>query len=352
MRGPGRIAISHEHAPLTQVPLLELTWGFMNFKTFAAALELGLFTMLADGEQVTADEFADRIGLQARPARVLLAACASLGLLTKRGDKYLNSELAEKYLVAGQPEYFGGFVTFYDRLLYPAWHRLPEALRTGSPVAWDPDNQDFAYSPADEALTEVFWEAMFALARSTANALAGVYDFTAHRRLLDVGGGSGGFPIALCERHPELTATVFELPHVCPLAAAKIEAAGLTARIGTVPGDFLKDDELPGGHDIALLSQILHNHDEPANRALLAKVYAALPAGGAVLICELLLNDERTGPPAAAVMGVNMVVGMTGGENYAEGQYGRWLTDTGFTDVRVVRFSAAGANGAVVARKP
>lgn len=337
---------------MTQLPLLELTSGFMSFKTFAAALDLEIFTRLAGGRQLTAEEFAAEAGLAPRPARVLLAACASLGLLGKSGDRYANSELAEEFLVIGKPQYFGGFVRFYDRQLYPAWHRVLEAIRSNTPVAWDPDAQDMAFSAADDAMTELFWEAMHALAGSTARALAGVYDFGPHRRLLDVGGGSGGFPVELCQRFPELSGVVYELPHVCPIAAGKIAAAGLASRIGTVAGDFRSDPALPSGFDVALLSQILHCQGEDANRALLDKVHAALTPGGAVLICELLLNEERTGPRAAALMGMNMLVGHFGGQNYTESEYRCWLEGAGFTDVRVVRFSSAGADGAVVARKP
>jgi SAM-dependent methyltransferase len=337
---------------LSQLPLFELTSGFMSFKTFAAAIELGLFTMLAGGRSLTAAEFAAEAGLQPRPARLLLAACASLGLLDATGDRYRNTALAEEFLVVGRPYYFGGFVRFYDRQLYLPWHRVLEALRTNRPVAWDPDTQDSAFSAADDATTELFWEAMHALAGATARALTRVYDFGAHRRLLDVGGGSGGFPIELCQRFPALIAAVYDLPHVCPIAAGKVARAGLADRIGTIEGDFHADPKLPAGFDVILLSQVLHGQDEPANRRLLDKVLAALTPGGVVLVCELMLNEELTGPRAAAVMGMNMLVGHVGGQNYAEPEYRCWLHDAGFTGVEVVWFESAGANGAVVARKP
>jgi hypothetical protein len=322
----------------------------MSFKTFAAAVEIDLFTRLADGRAVTVDEFADEFGMQHRPADIMLAACASLGLLDKTGDRYHNTPLAEKFLVAGRPYYFGGFVKFYDQL-YPAWHKVNDALRTNRPVMWDAGERDTAFSADDAVMMETFWEAMHSLAGSTAHALAEVYDFSGHRKLLDVGGGSGGFPIELCQRVPGLSATVYELPHVCPIVERKVKDAGLDGTIGTVAGDFHTDPALPGGHDVILLSQILHCEGEQANRALLAKCWDALPPGGVVLVVELLLNAERTGPPAAALMGMNMLVGQLEGKNYAETEYLSWLADAGFEDMDIVRFDAAGANGAVVARK-
>jgi hypothetical protein len=337
---------------LNQFPLLQLTNGFMAFKTFAAAVELGVFTALADGRALDVDGFGAEFGLARRPARVLTAALASLGLLEATPEGYRNSALAEAFLIEGRHDYFGGYVRFNDHMLYPGWRRAADALRTDRPVIWDPDEQESVFGPEDEMIMGLFWEAMHSLAGFTANALAEVYDFAGHRRLLDVGGGSGGFPIALGRRVPSLASTVYELPHVCPIADGKIAEAGLTGTVSTHPGDFTKDAELPGGHDVVLLSQILHDHDEETGRALLAKTFAALEPGGTVLVCEFLLNPERTGPQEAALMGMNMLIGLAGGQNYAENEYADWLAEAGFERIEVRRFVSAGANGVVIGRKP
>jgi hypothetical protein len=323
----------------------------MSFKAFAAAVELDVFTRFSGERLMSVDEFAAELQVEHRPADILLAALASLDLLEKKGDAYKNSALAEEFLVTGREHYFGGYVRYYDRKLYPGWQRAVEAIATNRPVLWDPDKQDSVFDPKDDVVMGMFWEAMHSLAGFTANALSDVHDFGAYRRLLDVGGGSAGFPIALCSRIPGLSATVYELPHVCPIALAKIEAAGLAGTIDTLAGDFAKDVDLPSGYDVILLSQILHCLDEQTGRDLLEKCWRALPQGGAVLICEHLLNPERTGPAPAALMGMNMLIGQVGGKNYAETEYMSWLADIGFSDIDVVRFDAAGANGAVIARK-
>ena len=208
------------------------------------------------------------------------------------------------------------------------------------------------FTTADPQLLATFWEAMYSTSIFTARALGGAVDLTGRRRLLDVGGGSGAYPIELCRLFPGLTATVLDLPHVCEIAAGKIELAGLGDRISTRPGDFLTDAALPGGHDTLLLSMILHDWDEPTNRELLAKAYAALPAGGLVIVSELLLDADRTGPAPAALMGMNMLVETEGGRNYSDAEYADWLTGAGFTEVRTVRFDAPGANGVVLGVKP
>ncbi|GAB1639723.1 methyltransferase [Krasilnikovia sp. MM14-A1259] len=337
---------------LNQAPLLDLVNGIKRSKTLAAAVDLDLFTWLAGGRSATVTEFAAEYGLSQRPADLLLTALVSIGLLDKDGDRYANSALSERFLVAGKPDYFGGYVQLYDRKIYPGWLDVSRALRNNRPTAWDPAVQDSLFSEHDALVMETFWEGMHAIAGMTARALADVYDFAPFRRLLDVGGGSGGFPIALCERYPGLSATVHDLPHVCPIAAEKVEAAGLENRIRTVAGDFAKDAALPAGHDVILLSQILHDHGEASNRALLKKCWDALPPGGAVVIVEFVLDTDRTGPPEAALMGMTMLVVTPEGKNCSDAEYASWLAEAGFVDLKAVRFEAAGANGAVIARKP
>ncbi|NLU76694.1 methyltransferase domain-containing protein [Streptomyces sp. HNM0575] len=337
----------------SQLPLLQLTNGFMSFKTFAAAVELDVFTRLAGGRAVTAGEFAELIGIEPRPADILLTALTSIELLEKDGETYRNAPVAEEYLVEGRPYFFGGYLQFYNHAMYPGWQHVVQSLRTNRPMFVDSDKQKSVFGSAeDRFLMDFFWNAMHALAGYTARALGEVYDFSQHRRLLDVGGGSGGFPIELCRRIPGLEASVYELPHVCDIVTEKVEAGGMEHAVTAVPGDFTTDTELPGGHDVILLSQVLHCGDEASNRELLAKCWKALEPGGAVLICELLINAERSGPSTAALMGMNMLLSHPGGQNYSETEYASWLTDAGFAEPYVVRFEAAGANGAVVAHKP
>ncbi|MFC8850259.1 MULTISPECIES: methyltransferase [unclassified Micromonospora] len=332
-------------------PLMRLVAGVWGFKTLAVGVDFGLFTRLAGGRTITVAEAATEFGLDERPADLLLAASASLGLLERVGDGYRNTELAEQFLVEGRPYYFGAQVRYSDLRTYLPWHRIGDALRTNRPLTWDPQAQKSMFDTTDPEMVAQFWDAMFSTSGFTARALADTYDFGAHARLLDVGGGAGAFPIEFCRRLPQLRATILDLPHVCARAQERIAAEGLTGRIGTVAGDFLADSALPGGHDIVLLSMILHDWDEPTNRALLAKCHAALPPGGAVVICELLLDDDRSGPPEAALMGMNMLVETEGGRNYSGAEYAAWLADAGFVGVERLSFDAPGANGAVVGRR-
>ncbi|QSB17303.1 methyltransferase domain-containing protein [Natronosporangium hydrolyticum] len=329
---------------------MRLVTGFWGFKTLAAALELELFATLAGGRIRSAAELGAELGLPERATDVLLAACASLGLLERAGDGYRNTPQAEQFLVPGQRYYFGDQVRHADRRA-GAWQRLTEALRTDQPASWEAGSQDSVFDTDDPQFLGSFWEAMHSTSSFTAARLAEAYDFSPHTRLLDVGGGSGACAIELCRRYPSLRATIYDLPVACRVADEKIAESGLGGRIDAVRGDFRSDPALPPGYDAILLSSILHDWDEPTGRALLRLCHAALPAGGVVVISELLLNPERTGPADAALMGMNMLVNTEGGRNYSETEYSQWLRETGFGEVTVVRFDAPGANGAVLGVK-
>ncbi len=347
---PPRVA-DHDLTPISPLPLMQLSIGFWSFKTLAAADELGLFACLSGTDGRTVDELAELLSIGQRPAELLVTACASIGLLERRDGRFVNSALADEFLVPGKPYHFGGWVRMLDRRLYPAWGRLTEAVRSNRPTSWNPDEQAHIFDSEDPELLALFWEAMHSLSTITARELGAHVDLSASAALLDVGGGSGAYDIELSRRYPNLRATVFDLPPVCEIASKKIAAAGYEDRVAVAPGDFLTDLELPGGHDVVLLSMIMHDWTPEQDLMILRKCFAALPPGGRIVISELLVNDEKTGPPAAALMSLNMLV-ETVGRNYTAREYGQWLHAAGFVDVQTVTFEAPGANGAVLARRP
>ncbi|ARF59087.1 methyltransferase [Streptomyces gilvosporeus] len=329
-------------------PLFALTSGLWASQALVAAEAVGLFTFLSQEGGAGAAETAEGLGIPARPAEMLLTACASLDLLRRDGERYVNSPVAEEYLVRGRPYYFGDYVRMLQHYVYPGWMRVTDAVRTGRPTRQAPEPDKGLFEA--ENRPELFWDGLYPLSALTGRALARAVDFGAGR-LLDVGGGGGAFAVELCRYHPGLRATVYDLPHVCAFTADRIAEAGLSERIGVHPGDFFADPELPGGHDTILLSMILHDWDEPRNRELLAACFRALPSGGTLVISELLVDDDKTGPADAALMSLNMLIG-TPGRNYTAAEYGQWLRAAGFDGVRTVPFRAPGANGAVLARKP
>ncbi|MFF8725824.1 methyltransferase [Streptomyces sp. NPDC015171] len=346
-----------EQAPPDLSGLLRITGGMWAAQTLAGAVEIGLFTHLAAAGGATAGELAAGLGLGARPAEVLLTACAALGLLhtdgppdpgAPAGPRYRNSPAADTYLVRERPHYLGDYIIMVRDHTTPGWLRITEALRSDTPSRWAPEQHERIFD--EENRSTAFWDGLFPLSRLTARALGEAVDLGGTDRLLDVGGGGGAFAIELCRRFPRLRTTVYDLPFVCAYTEKRVAAAGLSERISLRPGDFFAEPELPAGHDAVLLSMILHDWDEPRNRRLLAACHRALPPGGLIVVSELLVDDDKTGPLDAALMSMNMLAG-TWGRNYTAAEYGGWLRETGFRAVRTVRFEGPGANGAVIARK-
>lgn len=336
----------------TPLALLRLLDGFRGTKALTAAVRLGVFDLLASEGTLSALACAQRLKLEERPARMLLTACTALGLLDFDGYGFANSSSADEFLVRSRPLYFGDFVLLVDEEQYQPWGDLVAALQENRPVVWAPQAEK--RFPADRADIEpLFWNGMSSVSAFTAHAVSRSFDFSGFRSLLDVGGGRGDFSIELCMHQPRLRATVYDLPSVCRLTERKVAASGLSDRIGAQAGDLLLDDELPAGHDLILLSNVLHMWDEATVVKALRKCLTALNDGGALVVAEAFVDDDGTGPVGAALMSLNMLVHTAGGRNYTRREYEAWLTAAGFSAICRVPLivDAPGANGLVIGRK-
>ncbi|WP_017603259.1 methyltransferase [Nocardiopsis alkaliphila] len=329
-------------------PLMRMTTGLWVSQTLSAAEEVDLFTFLSEKGGSDLTELAYGLNLSERPTEVLVTACAALGLLRRQGDHIVNTDLAEDYLVRGTPYFLGDYIRMLREFVYPGWMRVADAVREDRPVR--DESAPGAGIFAKENRPAFFWNGLWPLSALTAQTLAAEVDLSFITSLLDVGGGGGAFAVELCRRYRDLSVTIYDLPHVCEHTQEFLRGMDHGERVRFHAGDFFAED-LPRGHDAILLSMILHDWAEEANRELLDKCYRALPAGGLIVISELLVDDDRSGPLEAALMSMNMLVG-TPGRNYAVGEYRSWLEDAGFTRTRVVSFHAPGANGVVLARKP
>ncbi|MGH7431249.1 MAG: methyltransferase, partial [Candidatus Methylomirabilales bacterium] len=312
---------------LTAIPLMQIISGFWASKTLATAVGLDLFTQLS-GRGVDVHQLSQLLQIHPRPAEMLLSGCASLGLLEKRGERYHNSPLSEEFLVRGKPYYFGGVITLLDRRLYLPWNRLPEAIKTNRAQTWGDQPGIFEAISANPEEQRIFTEGMHSFSVQSGKAVAAAFDFSPFAHLLDVGGGSGAYCIEATRRYPHLRATVFDLPAALEIAREKIAEAAFADRITTHPGDFFHE-ALPKGADVVLLSMILHDWTPEKNRVILKKCFDALPSGGAMIVSELMMNDEKTGPVPAALMSLNMLI-ETEGRNYTWAEYTRWLEEVGF----------------------
>ncbi len=317
---------------MTTRRLNDLGLGFMQSGTLVAAVELGLFDALADGARPV-NEMQDQIGLTGDRADKLISAAASMDLLVRDGDKVANTPETDRFLVKGKNTYFGDYLTHLAKGSYASWGNLAERLRE-SP-ADGPGRYYATGNDPDEA--RALTEAGYTGSQGTARRLVRRFDFSGYRHLLDLGGGSGVYSIEACRQNPDLTATVFDFENVCVVAREFIERAGFSSRIDARVLDFTRDD-LPEGADVVLLCGNIHAYDEETARRVVANAYKALPAGGVMIICDYMLDDDRAGPPVAAFISVSQAFSGGRGGVHSGADFASYLSDAGFTVDKVEEF--------------
>lgn len=311
----------------TAEQVLELARAFQPACILAAAAELDIFTAL-DNRPTTATCLAAKLGTDARATAVLLDALAALDLLEKQEDTYsVPAEVAE-ILSEQSPENVLSGVRHLGNCLR-RWAQLAQVTKTGTAAQRVPSMR------GQEADTAAFIGAMHNFcAPITEEVIERLRPLT-FRHLLDIGGASGTWTIAFLRAAPDAKATLFDLPEVIPLARKRIAEAGLSNRVDLVAGDFYEDD-LPGGADLAWVSAITHQNSRRQNRALFAKVHAALKQDGIIAIRDIVMNDSRTTPAAGALFAVNMLVGTKAGGTYTFDEFEQDLLHAGFTNVTLI----------------
>jgi SAM-dependent methyltransferase len=296
--------------------VLRVATGFMASKHLFAAAELGIFEALAD-EPATLDQVSERTGLPRSCARISLDALTALGLLERDVDRYRNGPEAAVFLAGTAGPDLRPLLRFWDRLSYRSWMSLASALAEG--------NSRQAPPRLSEEEARIFSEGVEAITAAPARALAEAHDWSQHTRVLDVGGGTGSFLLALFDQHPHLQGTLVELP-----AVAAIAREGLAGRADVVAADALTDP-LPSGHDAILVANLIHLLSPDSTRKLLARLRAVSAAGTALLLVDFFTDDSHTDPPFAALMAGEFRLVSPEGDVYSEREINDWLTETGWT---------------------
>ena len=173
-----------------------------------------------------------------------------------------------------------------------------------------------------------------ALTGPAAAALATAYDFSSHRRLLDLGGGTGSFLSAVLRRHPHLSGTLIDMPEVAALARDRLAGAGLSARASVVEGDILTGD-LPAGHDAVLIANGPHLMGPTRNRQLLRRVHERVGEGARLLLVDFFTDPTHTQPALATLMAGTFLTGYGEGDVYSEDEVTEWLAETGWRKVAI-----------------
>ena len=303
----------------TPASIREVATGFQASRVLLTAIELRIFSVMTS-EGLTSAEVASRIGSEARATDRLLNALCAIGLLWKRQGRFRNTSASARFLDESSPEFVAGLG--HTAGLWRTWSGLTETVRQGTPAPRP------AINDRGDSWVKPFIAAMHYRAQQQAPVVAGLISLDGVARVLDVGGGSGAFAMAFVKRQPHVTAVVFDLPAVAPLAQRHINEAGLSDRITVQVGDYLQDP-LPGGFDLVFLSAVVHSNGLAENEALLRSCAGALNPGGRAAVVDWVMDDDRVNPAQGAFFAINMLVGTERGDTFTEPEIRGWMTAAG-----------------------
>jgi predicted O-methyltransferase YrrM len=312
--------------------------AFWESRILMTAAELDVFSLLLDAPKTTA-EVCGALSSDPRGTEMLLDALAGMGLLVKENGAFMVKTGFGDLLSSSSPETVLPVVQHMAHL-WRSWSNLTDIVRNGKK-----DER----RERDEAAIAAFIGAMHAIGSDTAQGVITKLDLSGRENLIDIGGGSGVYTIAILKVAPEIRGTIFDLPPVIEIARTKIAEEQLTDRVTFVKGDFYKD-ALPEGHDLALLSAIIHQNSREQNIALYRKACEALVPGGMLIVRDYVMSDDHTQPPDGAHFAINMLVNTPGGGTYSFEEIKGDLAAAGFTDVTLLH--QAEMDSLVTAAKP
>jgi hypothetical protein len=308
--------------------ILELGYAFRKAKVLLSAVELELFTALAD-DPLDCDALKQRVGIDQRGARDFFDALVALGLL-ERDDagRYGNTPEAQYYLDAGKPSYIGGDLAHLNARMYQSWSGLTAALKTGKPQNGLAGSDYFPTLYADQAALNAFVRGMTGGSLLAARAIAAKFAWRDHATFIDIGTAEGCLPVEIARAHGHIRGEGFDVPQVRPHFEDYVRKHGLGDRLSFYPGDFLSAP-LPGA-DVLLMGRVLHNWDLATKKILLARAYEALPAGGVLIVYERLIDDDRRANSAGLLASLHMLIMTAGGFDFTAADCIGWMREAGF----------------------
>jgi O-methyltransferase domain/Dimerisation domain len=323
--------VVEQAAQVTPDAIMQLGFGFWGSKTLLSAVELGVFSELADAGPLDGETLRDRLGLHPRSAADFFDALVALGMLERDDGRYANTAATALFLDRAKPSYMGGILEMANARLYPFWGSLSEGLRTGAPQNEAKDGENFFETLyADPERLGQFARAMSSLSVGAGQVIAAKFPWGDYKSVIDVGCAEGAVPAQVALAHDHVTGGGFDLAPLEPIFDAYVERLGLSDRLSFTAGDFFADP-LPQA-DVLVMGHILHDWGMDEKRILLKKAYDALPDGGAVIVYEAIIDDERRHNPFGLLMSLNMLIETPGGFDYTGADCRRWMEETGFRE--------------------
>lgn len=293
----------------------------------AALVHLDFFTWLAANPSDLAG-ICQHFGFAPRPADVMMTLFAANGFVRRDGEVFQLSDSGLEYLTGDSPWSLAPYYrSLKDR---PVTKDYLKVLSTGKPANWGAYDEGFDWHRAmeEDAFARQFTAAMDCRGVLLGPAMAQALDLSRFSSVLDIGGGSGIYACSLVANHPNLKATVFDQASVEKIARKRVEELGFAGRVDVVAGDMLTEP-LPGGHDLHLYSNVLHDWDLPEVRLLLAASFAALKPGGMLIIHDAIIDREKSGPLPVAEYSA-LLMHSTQGKCYSVGEYEDLASEAGF----------------------
>ena len=298
---------------------IEYVKGFQKSRIFLTAFELGVFTEINDTEK-TAKQVALKINTDINATERLMNALCALNSLVKVEDKFKNTADGIKYLCKQSPDYMSIF--HHSNHSWDTWSDLTEVVKKGKPA------ENKKIEDKESEWLEAFIGAMHNRGKKQAEFVAKNFDLTDINSLLDIGGGSGVFSMAIKKIKPQIKATIFDLQNVIPITEKYLTKEGFQNQIMTLSGNY-KTENITGTYDLILLSAIIHSNSFEENNELIKKCFKALNSGGKIIIQDYIMNDSKTQPAAGAIFSLNMLVATDNGTCFSEKEIKQWFDNSG-----------------------
>ena len=309
-------------------PIFEMQFSLVPARILATAVQLELFSRLADGAKTVA-EVARAAHTSERGTRMLLDALAAIQLIAKSNGRYRLSPLAAEFLVKERPNYVGWMMERDE--MWQAWSRLPEAVQTGKPLRQvEQESEAAAFFPWLVRSLHIMNREP---AHRSATALVGTGKRTSGLRVLDVACGSGVWGIAIAQTDRRARITAHDFSTILPITREYVEREHLSDRFEYLEGNLKTVEFGQNTFDLAILGNIVHSEGAASSRALFRRLHRALAPGGRIAIVDMLPNPDRSGPPFPVFFALIMLLNTYEGDTYTLPEYTRWLTETGFDNV-------------------
>jgi SAM-dependent methyltransferase len=288
---------------------------------------LGVFEALHE-EPASAAELAERLSLDRLGVETLLTALLTMGYVEADGDgpRLRNTQVTERLLVSSSPESIATFVGAQGDLHWQVLDLLPEAVRDGTAYAMHEERR------GDTERWDAYIRGLFEISRPEHEANAALVPVEDPRRMVDVAGGHGGFSMAMCRRHPELHATVLDLPPSAAVGRRIVEEQGYADRISFHEGDLF---ELGLGKDLDVVSvfNLVHHLPEERDRKLCRMAREALRPGGCLVIGDSARPEPGEQVSEHGAISSLLFYAWSHSRNFTPSEVRGWMEEAGFTDV-------------------